>query len=59
MTTVEEQLHERGTTVGTQDAPAAGRRELKDWQAQLVALAITIGLTGLFVLLFSLLTGSL
>lgn len=38
---------------------AKGRRELTDTQAQLLALATTIGILALFVLLFSLLTGSL
>jgi hypothetical protein len=58
MTTVEERLPEITTGAETQ-APAAERRELSDWQAQLLALSITIGLTTRFVLIFSWLTGSL
>jgi hypothetical protein len=58
MTTVEEQLPEITASAEPQ-APATERRELSDWQAQLLALTITIGLTTLFVLLFSWLTGSL
>jgi hypothetical protein len=59
MTTVKEQLREAGTAVDEQAAPTAGRRELSDLQAQLLALVITIGTCGLFVLIFSWLTGSL
>jgi hypothetical protein len=59
MTTLEKQASE---SVVTTDAPAQatqGRRELADWQAQLLALGITIGLLSIFMLVFSLLTGSL
>jgi hypothetical protein len=58
MTTVEEQLPDIAAQADTQ-APTAERRELSDWQAQLLALIITIGLATLFVLFFSWLTGSL
>jgi hypothetical protein len=49
---------ETGRTELSMHGPAP-RRELTDLQAQLLALVITIGLTALFVLVFSLLTGSL
>ena len=59
MTTIEEQPRERGAVSEHGEAADAGRRELKDWQAQLIALAITLGITATFVVLFSLVTGSL
>ena len=59
MTSVEEQLHEQGAVPEPTATAGTGRRELKDWQAQLIALAITLGITATFVVLFSLVTGSL
>jgi hypothetical protein len=59
MTALEKQASD---SVGATDSPAQateGRRELADWQAQLLALGITIGLLSLFMLVFSLLTGSI
>lgn len=58
MTTVEEQPPEI-TARAEPQASTTERRELSDWQAQLLALSITIGFITLFVLLFSWLTGSL
>lgn len=59
MTSVEEQLHEQGAAPESPATTGTGRRELKDWQAQLLALAVTVGITAAFVVLFSLVTGSL
>lgn len=59
MTTVEEQLHEQGAAPEPTATAGAVRRELKDWQAQLIAVAVTLGITAAFVVLFSFVTGSL
>jgi hypothetical protein len=59
MSTIEKQASTSVEGAETQAAPTRGRRELTDWQAQLLALGITIGLLSLFMLVFSLLTGSM
>lgn len=60
MATLKEKVREaEAAGAEVQAATAPGRRELADWQAQLLALLVTIGATALFVLAFSLLTGTL
>lgn len=59
MTVLEQQSNESAPQPDVQAAPSQARKELTDWQAQLLALGITIGLLSVFMVIFSLLTGSM
>ncbi|HMQ31971.1 MAG TPA: hypothetical protein PKD53_14675 [Chloroflexaceae bacterium] len=59
MATMKERVPETKPVAAETAAPTASRREMAEWQAQLIAIACTVGMTTLLVLGFSLLTGSL
>lgn len=60
MVTTDEREVKRDTAPSDSAVRVGGlRRTLPDWQAQLIAIGITAGIIIGFVLLFSLLTGTL